>query len=61
MVFFNEGEMIEIYTAVRPGRSTTAQLDGCAARLDGYGAERTAAFVREAAAVYEQRGLLARA
>ncbi len=56
-----DGELLEIYTALRPGRSTTAQLEACAARLDGYGAERTAAFVREAAAVYEQRGLLARA
>jgi propanediol dehydratase small subunit len=54
-------ELLEIYTSLRPGRSTTAQLESWAARLDGYGAERTAAFVREAAAVYEQRGLLARA
>ena len=56
-----DGELLDIYTALRPGRSTTAQLEACAALLDGYGAERTAAFVREAAAVYGQRGLLARA
>lgn len=56
-----DGELLDIYTALRPGRSTTAQLEACAAQLDGYGADRTAAFVREAAAVYEQRGLLARA
>lgn len=54
-------ELLEIYTSLRPGRSTAAQLEGWAARLDGYSAARTAAFVREAAAVYEQRGLLARA
>jgi propanediol dehydratase small subunit len=54
-------QLLEIYTSLRPGRSTMAQLESCAARLDGYRAERTAAFVREAAAVYEQRGLLARA
>ena len=51
--------LAEIYTALRPGRSTAAQLERWAARLDGYAAVRTAAFVREAAAVYEQRGLLA--
>jgi len=56
-----DAELLEIYTALRPGRSTTAQLEAWAARLDGYGAERTAAFVREAAVVYEQRGLLVRA
>ena len=55
-----DGELLEIYTALRPGRSTAAQLESWAARLDGYAAVRTAAFVREAAAVYEQRGLLAR-
>lgn len=55
-----DGELLEIYTSLRPGRSTSAQLEAWAARLDGYGAERTAAFVREAAAVYEQRGLLVR-
>ena len=54
-------ELLEIYTSLRPGRSTAAQLEVWAARLDGYSAARTAAFVREAAAVYEQRGLLARA
>jgi propanediol dehydratase small subunit len=54
-------ELLEIYTSLRPGRSTAAQLEAWAARLDGHAAARTAAFVREAAAVYEQRGLLARA
>ena len=54
-----DGELLEIYTSLRPRRSTTAQLDAWAARLEGYGAVQTAAFVREAAAVYEQRGLLA--
>ena len=54
-----DGLLLEIYTALRPGRSTAAQLERWAARLDGYAAVRTAAFVREAAAVYEQRGLLA--
>ena len=51
--------LLEVYTALRPRRATGAELEGWAARLDGHGAAKTAAFVREAAAVYAQRGLLA--
>ena len=52
--------ILEIYTALRPRRSTAEALERWAARLDEqYGAARTAAFVREARAVYERRGLLA--
>jgi propanediol dehydratase small subunit len=54
-------ELLEIYTSLRPGRSSAAQLESWAVRLEGYAAKRTAAFVREALTVYEQRGLLARA
>jgi propanediol dehydratase small subunit len=56
-----DGELLQIYGALRPGRSTTAELEAWAVRLDRHGARRNAAFVREAAAVYQQRGLLARA
>ncbi len=52
-------ELLEIYTALRPGRSSAAQLEERAARLEQLGATKTAAFVREAAAVYRERGLLA--
>ena len=52
--------LLEAYTALRPGRATAAELEEWAARLEGYDAVRTAAFVREAAAVYAERGLLAR-
>ena len=52
-------ELLEIYTALRPGRSTAAELESWASRLDELGAPRTAAFVREAAAVYVERGLVA--
>lgn len=52
-------ELLEIYTALRPGRSTREGLERWAARLDELGAARTAAFVREAASAYGQRGLLA--
>lgn len=53
-----DDELLEIYTALRPGRSTADELAGHADRLDRLGATATAAFVREAAQVYAQRGLL---
>ncbi len=51
--------ILEIYTALRPHRSSAAQLEAWAERLDAWKAPRTAAFVREAALVYSERGLLA--
>ena len=54
-----DDELLEIYTALRPRRSTAAELASWAERLDCWGASRTAAFVREAAAVYQERRLLA--
>jgi propanediol dehydratase small subunit len=54
-----DDELLEIYTALRPGRSSAAQLEECAVRLDELGAAKTAAFVREAADAYRERGLLA--
>jgi propanediol dehydratase small subunit len=51
--------ILEIYTALRPRRSTAEELEGWASRLeDEFSAPLAAAFVREAAAVYAQRGLL---
>jgi propanediol dehydratase small subunit len=51
--------LLEVYTALRPRRATAGELEAWAARLAGYDAVRTAAFVREAVAVYADRGLLA--
>ena len=51
--------LLEIYTALRPGRATAEELEAWASRLDGFDAVATAAFVREAAAAYAERGLLA--
>jgi propanediol dehydratase small subunit len=51
--------LLEIYTALRPRRATAAELEEWAARLDGLDAPKTGAFVREAAAAYAERGLLA--
>jgi propanediol dehydratase small subunit len=54
-----DDELLEIYTALRPGRSTSDELEVWAVRLDELGARRTASFVREAADVYVERGLVA--
>jgi propanediol dehydratase small subunit len=51
--------ILEIYTALRPHRSTAGELDAWVARLEEeYDAPLSAAFVREAAATYAERGLL---
>ena len=54
-----DDEVLAIYTALRPGRSSPGELEGWAARLDDFGAPHTAAFVREAAEAYRARGLAA--
>jgi propanediol dehydratase small subunit len=51
--------IIAVYTALRPHRSSAAELEGWAERLDALGAPATAVFVREAAVAYERRGLVA--
>jgi propanediol dehydratase small subunit len=52
--------VLEIYTALRPHRSTAAELEAWAARLEGeFGAAGSAAFVREAKLAYTERRLLA--
>jgi propanediol dehydratase small subunit len=52
-------DLLAIYTALRPGRSSAAELERWADRLDDLGAARSATFVREAASSYQERGLLA--
>jgi propanediol dehydratase small subunit len=54
-----EDLVLAVYTALRPRRTTAAQLDEWAERLESHGARKTARFVREAAAAYAERGLLA--
>src|SRR4051794_26781792 len=51
--------ILEIYTALRPRRSSGEELGAWAERLEGWSAPRTAEFVREAARVYADGGLLA--
>jgi len=50
--------LLEVYTALRPHRSTAAELEEWASGLEALEAAKTAAFVREAAVVYAERGLL---
>jgi propanediol dehydratase small subunit len=51
--------ILAIYTALRPRRSSAAELEAWAEQLDSRDAPASAAFVREAAQVYAERGLLA--
>ena len=51
--------LLQVYTALRPRRATALELEEWAARLDAHEAPKTAAFVREAAAAYAARRLLA--
>jgi len=53
-----DDQLLEIYTALRPGRSAAAELEAWARRLDDWSAPQTAAFVREAADAYAARGLV---
>jgi propanediol dehydratase small subunit len=51
--------ILDVYTALRPHRSSGEELADWAATLEReYEAHRCAAYVREARAVYAERGLL---
>ncbi len=54
-----DDEVLAVYEALRPGRSTPAQLAELAASLAGRGLPRCAALLTEAADVYARRGLSA--
>jgi propanediol dehydratase small subunit len=54
-----DDEVLAIYEALRPGRSTAAQLTTLAASLAARGLPRCAALLTEAAEVYTRRGLTA--
>jgi propanediol dehydratase small subunit len=52
-------KLLSAYERLRPGRSTYDELLALASELEStYGAAETAVFVREAAEVYQVRGLL---
>lgn len=52
---FSDERVLEIYGALRPFRSTKEELLGIAEELEANGAVQNAAFVRQAAEVYEKR------
>jgi len=54
-----DDEVLAIYTALRPGRATPAELTALAGSLASRGLPRCAALVAEAAEVYARRGLSA--
>jgi propanediol dehydratase small subunit len=54
-------ELLQIYELLRPGRASFETLIALAEHLERtYGAALNAAFIREAAAAYQARGLLRR-
>lgn len=53
----DDADVMRIYEALRPRRSTFAELEDIATWLEDRGAQINAALVREAAAVYRRRGL----
>ncbi|BBY58738.1 diol dehydratase small subunit [Mycolicibacterium sarraceniae] len=53
-----DGEVMDLYEALRPHRSTAQELETLGAALESRGARRCAQLVRHAATVYQRRGLL---
>jgi propanediol dehydratase small subunit len=51
-------EVMSLYEALRPHRSTAEELEALRASLADRGAQRCAELVRQAADVYARRGLL---
>ena len=58
LALVSEDEVMSLYDALRPHRSTGDELAALAGRLDAVPAPLCAALVREAADVYARRGLL---
>jgi propanediol dehydratase small subunit len=59
LVHVPDGFLLEVYNALRPRRSTAAELAALAHRLRAeYHAAACARWVEEAAAAYARRGLL---
>jgi len=62
LVEIPDGELLDVYELLRPGRAQSADdLRAAAHRLrDTYGAKETASLLEEAAMVYERRGVFQR-
>jgi propanediol dehydratase small subunit len=58
LAIIDDEEVMNLYEALRPHRSTAEQLDALRVSLETRGASRCAELVRQAAVVYARRGLL---
>jgi propanediol dehydratase small subunit len=54
----DDEEVMSLYEALRPHRSSAEELEALRLSLESRGASRCAELVRQAAAVYARRGLL---
>jgi propanediol dehydratase small subunit len=54
----DDEDVMGLYEALRPYRSTSVELDELGTSLENRGAQRCAALVRQAAVVYARQGLL---
>lgn len=58
LAVLDDEDVMALYEALRPHRSTAAQLTDLQKSLEARGASRCAALVAQAAVVYARRGLL---
>src|SRR3954453_3800732 len=58
LAIVDDEDVMGLYEALRPHRSTAAQLEELRMSLEARGAARCAELVRQAAVVYARRGLL---
>jgi propanediol dehydratase small subunit len=58
LAMIDDEDVMNLYEALRPHRSTAAQLEELRRSLETRGAARCAELVRQAADVYARRGLL---
>ncbi len=58
LALFSDDDVLRFYDALRPGRSSVAELEAIAAELDAGGGTTCAALVREAITHYRRRGLI---
>ena len=55
---FSDEEVLQLYEALRPGRSSAQELNAIADDLKARGAQRNAQLFAQAADVYQRRGLV---
>lgn len=58
LALIDDDELMSLYEALRPHRSTADDLEALRVSLEARGASRCAELVRQAAVVYARRGLL---